>query len=274
MKQAIDHTIRFLLFSNCWVALSVGMLVTGLTHHHHVESCFYWGLFAFSGTFVTYNFHRLVRHKSFEHAQISTDRGRWLNQHRTFIIVCVGIFSLIASLLYFPFPIKTTSLWVLVIAGIIVLGYALPIPFIGKSLRDISGLKNGWITAVWVLLIYFILLESTYDIHYADLIYIGLFTFAQIIPFDIRDLSYDSPSMKTLPQLVGVRGAQIIGTILISFIIYSIFRSHAFHFLLILTAICALFGLWCKQTPQRILILEFIWDGTLIVLGLYYYCLW
>lgn len=273
MKQAIDHTIRFLLFSNCWVALSVGTLVTGLTNHHHVDSCWYWGLFSFSGTFVTYNFHRLVRHTSFKNAQISTERGRWLNQHRIFIIGCIGIITVIVSLIYFPFPIRTTSLWVILIAGIIVLGYALPIPFIEKSLRDIRGLKNVWITAVWVLLIYFILLESTHDIHHPDLIYIGLFTFVQIIPFDIRDLSYDSPTMKTLPQLVGIRGAQIIGTMLISFIIYSILRSHTFNLLLILTAICALLGLWWKQTPQRILMLEFVWDGTLIVLGLYYYYL-
>ncbi|MBI3237946.1 MAG: hypothetical protein HYZ43_03730 [Flavobacteriia bacterium] len=271
MKQLLNHTIRFLLFSNCWVALSVGMLVTGLAHHHYVESSFYWGVFAFSGTFVTYNFHRLVRNRSFQSAQISTDRGRWLNQFRTFIIVFVGIFAILAATLFLQFPIRLSTLWVLAASGMIVLGYALPIPFIGKSLREISGLKSSWITAVWILLLYFPLLQYSNPIHYADLIYIGLFTFVQIIPFDIRDLSYDSPSMKTIPQLIGIRGAQIIGTILIGFITYSIFRSHTFHFLLVLTAICALFGLWWKQTPGRILMLEFIWDGTLIVLGLYYY---
>jgi len=271
VKQLLHHTIRFLLFSNCWVALSVGMLVTGLAHHHYVESCFYWGLFAFSGTFVTYNFHRLVRNRSFQSAQISTDRGRWLTKNRRFIIICVGIFTVVTAILYFPFPLKPTSFWLIFIAGAIVLGYAIRIPVIGISLREISGLKNIWITAVWVLLFYFVLLESAPAIHYADLIYIGLFTFVQIIPFDIRDLSYDSPSMKTLPQLIGIRGAQIIGTSLIGYIVYSIFQSHAFHFLLALTAICALLGLWWKQTPHRILMLEFIWDGTLIVLGLYYY---
>lgn len=271
MKQAIDHTIRFLLFSNCWVALSVGMLVTGLTHHHRIDSCFYWGLFAFLGTFVTYNFHRLVRHKSFENAQILTDRGRWLNQHRTFIIACVGVFSILAAIVFFQFPIQLSSLWVLVVAGIIVMGYALRIPLIGKSLRDISGLKGLWITAVWVLLLYFPLMQYNSHINHEDLVIVGIFTFVQIIPFDIRDLVYDSPSMKTLPQLLGVRGAQLASTVLIVLLTTTLLCTHPFHFLLVITVIGALFGLWWKQTPQRILILEFIWDGTLIILGLYYY---
>src|SRR3989344_2421700 len=212
------------------------MLVTGLTHYHGIDSSFYWGFFAFSGTFVTYNFHRLVRHKSFETAQIST-------------------------------------LWVLATAGVIVAGYALPVPFLGKSFRDISGLKGLWITIVWVLLLYFPLWQYDYEIHYADLAIIGLFTFVQFIPFDIRDLSYDSASMKTLPQLVGIRGARIIGTLLIILLIYIVLLLHPFHYLLAVVVLFALIGLWWKQTPQRLPLLEFIWDGTLIVLGLYYYAI-
>ncbi len=271
MKQALDHTIRFLLFSNCWVALSVGMLVTGLAHHHDIESCFYWGFFAFSGTFVTYNFHRLVRHRSFRVAKITTDRERWLNQHRLFIIICTAIFTLAALILFFQLPIQLSSLWILGLAGIIVMGYALPIPVVGKSLRDISGLKSLWITIVWVLLLYFPLLQYNRTIDHTDLAIIGLFTFVQIIPFDIRDLSYDPVSMKTLPQLIGIRGSRLTGTILIALLIPTILNIHPFHFLLIITALFALFGLWWKQTPERLLLLEFIWDGTLIVLGLYYY---
>lgn len=271
MKQAIDHTIRFLLFSNCWVALSVGMLVTGLTHHHAIDSCWYWGLFAFSGTFVTYNFHRLVRHKAFETARISTERGRWLHRHRTVMIVCSGIFAVVAIILFFWLPIQLSSLWILAAAGIIVTGYALPIPFLGKSLRDISGLKSLWITLVWFLLLYFPLIQYHQPVDYADLAVIGIFTFVQIIPFDIRDLSYDAPSMKTLPQLIGIRGAQIAGTLLIALLIPAILYTHPFHVLLLIAVICAISGLWWKQTPQRILALEFIWDGALIVLGLYYY---
>jgi len=271
VKQLLNHTIRFLLFSNCWVALSVGSLVTGVCHYHHIYSSFYWGLFAFSGTFVTYNFHRLVRNKNFENAQISTDRSRWLNQHRTFIILIVGLFLLVATSLFFLFSINYSTLWVLIIAGIIVMGYALPVPLLGKSLREISGLKNGLITAVWVLLLYFPLLQYRIDIVYTDLVVIGFFIFVQIIPFDIRDLAYDSTSMKTLPQTIGIFASQIVGTVIIVSLIALLFYLHSIHFLLFIIFFSALFGLWWKQTPQRLLMLEFIWDGTLIVLGLYYY---
>ena len=249
------------------------MLVTGLTHHHRIDSAVYWGIFAFSGTFVTYNFHRLVRHKSFEHAQISTERGRWLGRHRTVMIVCSGIFAVAATILFFWLPVQLSSLWVLAAAGMIVMGYALPMPLLGKSLRDISGLKSLWITIVWVLLLYFPLMQYQQPIDYTDLTVIGIFTFVQIIPFDIRDLSYDAPSMKTLPQLIGVRGAQIASTLLIALLIPAILYAHPFHVLLLVAVICSIFGLWWKQTPQRILILEFLWDGALILLGLYYYCL-
>ncbi|MDH4472009.1 MAG: hypothetical protein QE487_05335 [Fluviicola sp.] len=273
MKQAIDHTIRFLLFSNCWVALSVGMLVTGVTHYHDIHSSFYWGLFAFSGTFVTYNFHRLVRNKTFENAQISTERTRWLDEHRTFIVIAVGVLGILATSLFFLFPIKYSTLWVLLIAGFIVLGYALRIPLIGKSLREISALKNSWITSVWILMLYFPLLQYNIDIRYADLVIIGLFTFIQIIPFDIRDLSYDSPGMKTVPQLFGTRGSRIIATVVIILLFAALVYLHSVHYMQFVILLFALWGLWWKQTPERLLLLELIWDGTLILIGLYYYFL-
>ena len=42
-----------------------------------------------------------------------------------------------------------------------------------------------------------------------------LWTFSTMIPFEIRDISNDSESMKTIPQVFGVRGAKMIGTLML-----------------------------------------------------------
>ncbi|MCK4561903.1 MAG: hypothetical protein KAT78_03285 [Flavobacteriaceae bacterium] len=40
-----------------------------------------------------------------------------------------------------------------------------------------------------------------------------LFLFAITIPFDIRDLDFDNPEIKTLPQTLGVKKSKIIGVV-------------------------------------------------------------
>jgi hypothetical protein len=42
-----------------------------------------------------------------------------------------------------------------------------------------------------------------------------LFVLALCIPFEIRDLKYDEITLRTLPQLVGIKTAKIIGLLLL-----------------------------------------------------------
>ncbi|KQC33285.1 hypothetical protein AAU57_08110 [Nonlabens sp. YIK11] len=105
--------------------------------------------------------------------------------------------------------------------------YALP-ELLGKSFREIPILKLITIGASWsilaVLLPYVIKTDSMEELLiviknegiYGRLIQYSLFVIALCIPFEIRDLKYDSPKLRTLPQLVGSQNSEIIGLMLIA----------------------------------------------------------
>jgi hypothetical protein len=121
------------------------------------------------------------------------------------------------------------ALWVLITLGIydvtayIVLLIASLASFFyvtrlnSRDLRDIPHLKIHLISFAWVtVLVLFPMLnegkgENALWMGIAHYIYI----LAIAIPFDIRDLKYDSPSQHTIPQVVGVDVARIFAVFLL-----------------------------------------------------------
>jgi 4-hydroxybenzoate polyprenyltransferase len=70
------------------------------------------------------------------------------------------------------------------------------------------------------------------------------FVFAYTLPFEIRDLKYDLPSLKTIPQIFGVRKAKYSAIVsLLIFIIFSLglhIQNPVFFYSELLTAfLCA-----------------------------------
>jgi hypothetical protein len=55
------------------------------------------------------------------------------------------------------------------------------------------------------------------------MITVGLYIVAATIPFDVRDLLYDQPSQRTIPQLAGVNGSKWIGVSLLLMSTYLLF---------------------------------------------------
>jgi hypothetical protein len=273
LKRFLRHSIDFLLFSNCWVALSVAVLIIGFAHYYCITDCYLYGAFSFLGTFATYNFHRLVRNKSFQRAEIATARGSWLARNRILLIVCCTVSAITAGIIFFFLPIVPASLVLLAGCGFVIGFYAVPIPVLNRSLRQLSGLKSAWIVLVWAILLIIPLVNREKTIHWIDVLHVSLFAFAQIIPFDIRDVPYDPPRMRTLPQLAGIRNARLLGTVLIVAITASLINRHGFHWAVLLPVSLSLAGLWWKQRPKNVSVLELIWDGALPALGVFYYAL-
>lgn len=117
--------------------------------------------------------------------------------------------------------------------GLLTLFYSLP-QILGKSFRQIPILKLVTIGLSWSLLaiiLPFIVEEApvivsfngAYEIQSrtfsTDLIWemvmYLLFVIALCIPFEIRDLKYDTANLKTLPQLIGVKRTKYIGLALL-----------------------------------------------------------
>jgi 4-hydroxybenzoate polyprenyltransferase len=81
----------------------------------------------------------------------------------------------------------------------------------------------------------------------------ALWTFSTMIPFEIRDISNDSESMKTIPQVFGVRGAKMIGSMMLfGVVILSIFLSLQYHDIIPTLIACtlALICLWKSNVHQ------------------------
>lgn len=273
MRSLIRHSVDFLLFSNCWVALSVAALVLGFAHYYCIDDCYLYGLFAFLGTFTTYNFHRMVRNRAFEQASIATDRSRWIARNRTWLILASALSAVAAGILFFFLPIVFTSLLLLAGTGLVVLFYAMPVPLLNKSLREISGMKSGLIVLVWVVLVVIPPINREKHLIWIDLLHIAALVYIQIIPFDLRDMQYDAPDMRTLPQRLGIRGTRWFGTALTLLLGASLIYHHGFHWLIPITLLVSLAGLWWKQTEHNLRALELIWEGALIALGVFYHSL-
>jgi hypothetical protein len=92
-------------------------------------------------------------------------------------------------------------------------------PFSGKkTLRTLPYLKPLIVSICWL---FFVLILPVWlkgipkHVLGVEYFLIWLFFLALTIPNDIRDMQTDSPSMKTIPQVMGKRGARIAGITLI-----------------------------------------------------------
>jgi hypothetical protein len=271
MKAVIRHNIDLLLYTNSWVAICMAGLMTGFVQYHDAGNSISYGLFAFLATFTTYNFHRLVRYGTFRKTAIVTDRTLWLDHYRAPLIVGSVLSALGTIFLLFRLQFSIAALLLCSVLAIIVVFYAQL--FSIKTLREWPGLKNVWIVLVWTGFLLLPILNSGKPIPFIEISAIGLLVYTAIIPFDIRDYSYDPNYMKTLPQLIGITQSRITGSILLLISTALLGMETGFQWLLVLLLLTQLTALWWKQTPRNIRYLELLWEIPLLVTGLYFFSL-
>ncbi|GAA4293533.1 hypothetical protein GCM10023163_10720 [Aestuariibaculum suncheonense] len=121
--------------------------------------------------------------------------------------------------------LKLETLLFIVGCGVVTFFYA--IPFLPKrfyldskqNLRNIGGLKVYLIALVWSGVTVFLpVINSHYSID-ADVILTAIqrliFIIVIMLPFEIRDLSYDSLRLATIPQKMGVQQTKVMGMVLL-----------------------------------------------------------
>lgn len=211
--RRVEAFIRFVIYSNLWVALAVGawsfqtlMLLGEQTQ---------WPLAAFtaSATFFTYNYQRYQ--KIAQHNKRLSDRNNWISTHALWVKYFSWAGAIIS--LFFARHLLLRDLWILIFPAVLSLLYVLPksLQSFGQNLRDIPYIKIHVIAISWViscLSLPFIhtlgpgaLLGHTHLWLMAEKY---LFVLAITIPFDIRDLQHDEADKKTIPQLLGVKKAR------------------------------------------------------------------
>ena len=132
----------------------------------------------------------------------------------------IQIFSFFAFgiCLYFFFLLPA-ELWIVIgILTVISAFYAIPFLPSSRNLRSLGGLKIFLVALVWVGFTV-VLPAVEHQIEFSKQVLLtGIQNFILvlllILPFEIRDLKYDQPELKTLPQRFGVTRSKYIGYVL------------------------------------------------------------
>ncbi|BAO55937.1 UbiA prenyltransferase family protein [Nonlabens marinus] len=152
-------------------------------------------------------------------------------QFNVAIKILTGVSALIAVIAVFQLGVYAVILFG--VCSILTALYSLP-EIIGKSFRQIPVVKLITIGVSWSVLavllphimyengnyfkthsaFHFISSPDYQELVSAVLKY-ALFVIALCIPFEIRDLKYDAPELRTLPQLIGVEKTKYVGIFLL-----------------------------------------------------------
>ena len=192
--------IRFLVYSNIWVAFcALGLTISTEVLFGTVN--FKVSQFVFFATIFSYNFQRIVRlKKEQKHA-----RKDWLNQHRlsVYLLILVGGFMSLYRFIDF----RTSTQLAIIFSGVLSIFY----PF---GLRKIPFTKIFVISFVWTISTMLLLvIEKNIPISQNITLHLlsrFLFVFSITIPFDIRDLKYDSQNLRTIPLFFGALKSRFI----------------------------------------------------------------
>lgn len=228
--------LNFYIHSSMHVALAVLAMtyVTLLELHLGPD----WNLlyFVFFSTITGYNFVKYFGLARFHHRSLAN----WLKVIQLFSLFCFLLMLWFALQLAFQ-----TLLWIGVFALVTFL-YA--VPFLPRhlfmdherNLRNIGGIKVYVIGVVWagVTVLLPVLNDGT-----AFTLDVWLTAFQRfllvmllMLPFEIRDLQYDSLRLATIPQKIGIKNTKIIGVVLaVVFLMLEFLKDELTTKLIILT---------------------------------------
>lgn len=180
---------------------------------NEIENWHIYGLFAFFSTFSVYNGQRLI--KSTHPTQ--TPWLMWVQRNEKSLYLATFASGLLTlSCLLLIGKISLASVILLFTSGIISLFYVIPIK--GVIMREIPYIKIYLIAITWavVLILFPMLNENKFE--WTIVLHVlahALFIISVAIPFDIRDVKFDRDSHKTIPQVIGIRWAKSISTVLL-----------------------------------------------------------
>lgn len=206
-----------------------------------------------------------IRSKAFKEG----DRFEWMARNKTgvyIILICATI-----GCIYSLIMMNKTSYWLLVFMGFLSLFYVVKLPWNNsKNLRDIPSLKIFLIGIVWALTataLPYVNIDNTQSL-FPWLLLVAQFVFiiGITIPFDIRDIILDDSEKKTIPQLLGEKGAIGLAVILILINTAIIFVYAPNAFLTISVGTIISVWLVIKSNRNRSdLYFSFLVDGLLLL---------
>ncbi|WP_262733202.1 hypothetical protein [Gaetbulibacter sp. NE] len=171
--------------------------------------------FIFFASITGYNFVKFFGLAKFHHRSLA----KWLKYIQLFSLVCFLLMC------YYVLQLEQTTLVYISVFGVVTFLYA--IPFLPKkifldekqNLRSLSGLKVYVIALVWCGVTVFLPLANADFLMNWDVSITAIqrfvFVLVLMLPFEIRDLQYDSVKLATIPQQIGVKKTKVIGVLLL-----------------------------------------------------------
>ncbi|TCK68529.1 hypothetical protein DFQ05_0037 [Winogradskyella wandonensis] len=213
--KVLKSLFSFYVNSSIHVALAVYAMtwvtLVGLDLSYDENSLY----FVFYATITAYNFVKYFGLAKFHHRSLAN----WLR--------IIQVFSAFCFLLMCFYLTRLKLDAVLLVGGLALVTFLYAIPLIPKrflfdeeqNLRQVGGLKVYIIAMVWSFVTVLIpVLNNGYEIN-SDVILLLIQRFFIVIvlmlPFEIRDLKYDSLKLATIPQKIGIKKTKIIGTLLL-----------------------------------------------------------
>ncbi|MDG1715732.1 hypothetical protein [Lacinutrix sp.] len=211
--RVIKQFFDFYLNSSVHVALAVYAMSFITLKRFNIlydENILY---FIFYATITAYNFVKYFGIAKFHHRSLTQS----LKAIQIFSFICF------AFLCYYALQLPFKSLIYILAFGVITFLYAFP--FIPKdfyldnqqNLRDVSGIKVYIIAFVWTGVTVFLPLINNEFTFNADVFITAfqyfIFVIVLMLPFEIRDLKYDSLKLATIPQKIGVKLTKLFGLI-------------------------------------------------------------
>lgn len=264
--------LSILIYTNSWVGLCVTSLVYGIGNYFQLAHLELFALWSFTGTVSAYQLHRLFRLKQLRYSVRSNRRLLWMQNTYSFQLAWFGLNLLTCLVCMLFMPLTKEGLVLIGLNALIVFLYALPISLIGNGIRNLPFAKNILISISWVLivLIPFALTKRMDSISWEIPALLFLAVFAQIIPFDSRDLTHDARYLYTIPQVIGIQNAKYLGlTLLIGALLIQT-SLLGFHWLLPFSILCGALGQLISFKVGYQLRLEFLWELPLGLMGIWF----
>ena len=246
--KVVKHLFNFYINSSIHVALALYAL-TWITllelDLKYDETVLY---FVFYASITGYNFVKYFDVAKFQHRRLTN----WLR------LIQVLSFFCFLLMCYYAFYLQFKTL--LMISFFAVLTFFYAIPFIKKrhyTLRDVNGLKVYVIALVWVGATVFLPIINEDVVLGANVFLLAIQRFIYVlvlmIPFEIRDLKFDSLKLQTIPQKVGVRQAKLYGVLML--IVFFCFKDEFSYSnvitLFLITAITAAFVVFSRTEQGK-----------------------
>jgi len=264
--------LKYIVHLNFVIATSAGILAAGIANFLNLTNYLQYGLFSFFSTLCVYNGQRVV--KAF--TKTKSPGLKWVGERVRLIMVLSIVGGLLGAYFFILLLNDITPFIILLIAAAVIISLYYVVRIGGRNLRELPHPKIHSIAFTWtVIMVVFPIVNENLNNWRVFKFFIPahyLYFIAVAIPFDIRDLKYDLPSQKTIPQVVGVRNAKIISIILLTLmcIVMGAIPSYSLLTPLFMLAILTQITLIAFSGKKQDFYYTIFIDGAIALLGISY----